>query len=52
MKEHTSTAFQRLMGAWGRRSEPRGITADVAEEARNRRDIDFARCAAAGPFVS
>ena len=52
MKAHTNTTFQRLMGAWGRRSEPRGINGDVAEEARNRRDIDFARCASAGPFVS
>ena len=52
MKAHTNAAFQQLMRAWGRRSDTRGINADVAEHARNRRDIDFARCASAGPFVS
>ena len=52
MKNHVSTAVQQLVESWGRRSDARASQVAVAEVARNQRDIDFARCAAAGPFIS
>lgn len=51
MKAHTNAAFQQLVEAWNRRSDARRTNVDIAEDARNQRDIGFARAASVGPFV-
>jgi hypothetical protein len=52
MKDHVNSALQQLVGKWGRRNDARATDVAVAAAARDRRDLDVARCSPVGPFIS